>query len=283
MILSLTLAVALSAPPPVKLDGRWVSPRELPISRVHGYAELAGHAFVAGLDGLYRRRDGAWEKIDERPVRDMVSQSDKLWVLYGDGSVDKLEPGLDRLYYDVMSGASRRPWVSSLGSFPGGVAFGGSGGWATKSVEVKETYPKQLAGDVVTALWGGTDGLWVGTQKHGLFLFGRQGVERFGFAAGLPDSWVTAIKPFEGKPVVALADGGLVSINSGKVSPIAQPENHVRKLGVYGGRIVVGGMTGCWIGRGSNWQKLTDEETSGLVTDGPKLGVCTPSGIAWWK
>lgn len=291
MMLSL-MAAALLAPPPLALQERWKAPQDLPIARVHGYFEVGKQRYLAGIEGLYRK-EAQWERIDERPVREMML-SNAVWVLYGDGSVDKLDHQEGRLYFDVMAGAAKRPWVSCLGPIGDGVGFGGNGGWMVRgparAPKLSEFYPPELKGDVVTAISGGIGprGIttYVGTQKHGLFEFSKGNVKRYGFAAGLPDSWVTALSPGRGQLVVALADGGLVRIGkAGKVEPMPQPETRVRKLMSFRDGLVVGGMSGCWFGWGTSWQKLTEEETTGLAyRDGfQSLGVCTPTGITWWK
>jgi len=269
---------------PLRLDSEWAPPNYLPFARTHAVAATGPGAYaIGGLRGLYRGKPGSWQKVDERPVKQLVQSGGSVWALFGDGSVDKLDFDTDRLVFDVMSGRLKRPWVASLTPTASGLLCGGSGGWAELAKASVETYPKELEGQVVTAIarTGGT--VWVGTQRKGLFAFSGGKSQRFGFAAGLPDSWVTALLPTSDGLVVAVADGGLVRISDGKVQPIPSPSKRPRLLAQFRSRLVVGGMEGCWLQDGKSWQQLSSEETTCLTAIGDKLAVGTPYKLMWWR
>lgn len=276
------VAICLAASP-LRLDSEWAPPH-LPFARTHDIAATGpGSYAIGGLRGLYRGKPGSWHRVDERPVKQLAESGGAVWALFGDGSVDKLDFGADRLVFDVMSGRLKRPWVASLTPTANSLLCGGSGGWAEIGKASLETYPKELEGQVVTAIakTGGT--VWIGTQRRGLFAFGGGKSGRFGFAAGLPDSWVTALLPTANGLVVAVADGGLVRISNGKVQPLPSPSNKPRLLAAFQGRVVVGGMEGCWIQNGQAWQPLSMEETTCLTVLDGKLAVGSPHKLQWWS
>lgn len=286
MIVALALAAIASPPfgegitlPSLRMEESWAAPDELPISRAHAWVRHRAEQWLGGLGGLYRGKPGGWSKIDDRPVKEIVESGDAIWVLFGDGSVDKLEPKSDRLFYDVLKEASKRPWAACIGYSGDGLRFGGLGGWIDRGSRPGEAFPKELEGDVVTVALGD----YLGTQKHGLFRWRSGKLERYGFAAGIADSWITSLAKLPGKSDVAvgLADGGVVT-GVDRFKPLSQPSQKVRKLAVFGGRLVVGGMEGCFIQTRSGWQRLTGQETTCLAIDGKRLGVGTPTGITWW-
>jgi hypothetical protein len=277
------VAALLLAGGPLRLVSTWTAPGDLPFARIHGIAKVGPHLFVGGLAGLARRGDKLWELIDDRPVREVTTSGDSIWVLFGDGSVDKVEPLTNRLTYDVMKSASKRPWVASLAASSTGLLFGGLGGWSSRSGEFKERYPKELEGQVITSVFETSDGLWLGTQRGGLFQVVGTRIKRFGFSAGIPDSWVTALVEHRGRLVVGVADGGIVAISKGKVSPLTTTIDRVRKLAVFNGNLVVGGMDGASVQVGTEWQKLSGEETTSITVMDGMLGLGSPKGVSWWR
>lgn len=267
------------SPPNLTLEEAWTAPAELPIARVNAWIRHRDEQWMGGLGGLYRGKPGNWAKIDDRPVKEIAESGEALWVLFGDGSVDKLEPRSDRLFYDVLKEASKRPWAACIGLSGDGLRFGGLGGWIDRGRKPSESFPKAMEGDVVTVALGD----YLGTQKHGLFRWRNGKLDRYGFAAGVADSWITSLAklPSKDEVVVGLADGGVVT-GVDRFRPLNQPSQKVRKLAVYAGRLVVGGMEGCFIQSGSDWQRLTDQETTCVAVDGKRLGVGTPTGLSWW-
>jgi len=277
------VAICLAASP-LRLESEWARPSQLPFDRTHAIVGSGpGDYTIGGLRGLYQGRPGDWRQIDDRPVKQIVQIDDAIWVLFGDGSVDKIDYRTNRLVFDVMAGRLKRPWVASLSADRTGLLCGGSGGWAELGSKSLELYPKDLEGQVVTAIsrTGGT--VWVGTQRKGLFAFSGGNSKRFGFAAGLPDSWVTALRPTSEGLVVSVADGGLVRFAEGRLQPLASPTGKPRLLIQYRNRLVVGGMDGCWIQDRRSWQQLSNEETTCLSVLGGRLAVGTPRRLAWWN
>ena len=120
---------------------------DTPYPRVHGYASVNGVGYVGGLRGMARGTPGKWQILSRSAVRQVEQVGDSIWVLYGSGAVDKIEPRLDRLTYDVLAGAAKRPWTSCLSSRGDTVYFGGLGGWAEKTPKrLVEHYPKEMDG-----------------------------------------------------------------------------------------------------------------------------------------
>jgi len=278
----LTLAICLLSSP-LREHSVWTAPSQLPFQRVHAIARVDSETFIGGLRGLYKGGEGNWTKLDERPVKQMVVDRESIWVLYGDGSLDKIEPRTNRLVFDVLNGNAKRPWTSCLYRDSKGVVLGGLGGWIERGGRTAETYRKEFGDDVVTSLCRTESDLWIGTQRKGLFSFNDFGLRRFGFAAGLPDSWITATLYFKKHLLVGVADGGIVQKLGNKFISFESPSRKVRFLAEFHGRLVVGGMEGCWVQDGTNWQQLSTEETTCLSLLADKLAVGSPTSLRWWS
>jgi len=100
----LVAALVLSSRP-LQPVADWTAPQSLPFARVHSIAKMGSRYLVGGLKGLAQGNPDRWQQIDERPVRDGAASEGSLWVLFGDGSVDKLEPSANRLVFDALKGA----------------------------------------------------------------------------------------------------------------------------------------------------------------------------------
>jgi ligand-binding sensor domain-containing protein len=149
---------------------------------------------------------------------------------------------------------------------------------------MREFYPKELEGQVVTAILRFQGNLWVGTQKRGLFRIGKGGrIERYGFAAGLPDSWVTALAEVDGKLAAGVADGGVCLFESGRMTQLPGPSRHVLKLAVHRGYLVIGGQEGTWLRDGRKYQQLSQKEAVGLVALAGRLAVGAPDRLSFWR
>jgi hypothetical protein len=256
-------------------------PSKLPTTRVHGYASVGGWLAVGGPQGLYTGRPLQWNRVNQEPVRNLMAHGEAVWVLYGSGAVDKIEPGRDRLYADVLHGSAKRPWTSCLGSAGPTVLFGGHGGWIERDGSLVERYPAELAGDVVTAIAGSGKTRWVGTQKQGLVEFTGKRVRRWNPGTGLPDTWVTALQPTPTGLVVATATEGLFLLMQGKLKRIPSPSSRPRSLLGGPGWLAVGATDGAWLRHKGQWKKLSTggEETTALTTKGNRLAVSTAKGI----
>jgi ligand-binding sensor domain-containing protein len=260
--------------------GSWTA-KDLPFDRAHGLAFAGERWIVGGLRGLAIGKPGGdWKTISSEAVRQIATQGDSVWVVYGSGAVDKLEPQKDRAFYDVFHGAAKRPWASFLRVQSAGVLVGGHGGWLAKSPSgTRETYPEIMKGQVVTAILPTTTGTWFGTQ-NGLFRTQGEKVERFGFAAGIPDPWITALEHLGGKLVVATASGGLVRENaSGKFESLETPSKRSRSLVVVQKQLAIGTLDGAYLRQGANWKRLTEDEMTFLFVRGVELWIGSPSGV----
>ncbi len=260
--------------------GKWrreALPHGLPLARPHGLARVLSKWVVGGLQGLWIGRPGAWKGVDTTPVRQVLGDGKAVWVLFGNGALDKLEPALDRRHPDVLHGAAKRPWGSCLALGAGGLLIGGDGGWIEKRGDaLVERYPKELKGQVVTALAAAGSRRFVGTQKGGLFVFDGPKVWVANPGSGLRDPWVTALL-FRGNGVnVATATAGLFRLRNGRVEQMAGPTMRPRHLANQGRSLVVGGMDGAWRQERGGWEALVRaEEVTALTTD----ATVTASGV----
>lgn len=268
---------------PLQLEAEWSAPKHLPFERVHAVVGSPDALVLGGIKGVGLGAPGNWRKSEDRPVREMVGQGSDVWVLFGDGSVDKYQPKENRLYFDVLRNASKRPWASTVHSDGSAVYFGTLGGWIVKSKEFAEFHPKELDKQVITAIQKVGNDLWLGTQRAGVFRIRGKQIDRFGFAAGLPDSWVTSLANLDGKLVVGCADGGVSAFVEGKFTSFLAPTSKIRKLATYRGALVVGALDGAWVTSQTGWQKLKSEEATSLSTVGSRLAVGTPKGLAFWQ
>ncbi len=268
---------------------RWVGgawdrvqlPSSLPVTRPNGLADVNGRYIVGGIGGLFLGHPGDWTKVSSEPVRQILSDRDTAWIMYGSGAVDKMEPGSDRLFPDVFFGAVRRPWASCAALIEGKPVFGGEGGWTERGAELTEIYPKELDGDVVMAMAGRPGLRWVGTQKSGLFEFRGNRVLNWNPGNGLSDTWVTSLCPTDGGLIVGTATKGLFLLHNHQMRAIDSPTQRVVKLDTWKGGLVVGGMDGAWIQRAQAWEELPTggEETTSLVRVGESFAVVTASGV----
>jgi hypothetical protein len=230
------------------------------------------------LEGLFVQSGGKWTRIDERPVKEMAQSEKEVWVLFGDGSVDKIDPEAGRLYFDVLAGSVKRPWASSMAVYASNAMFGGFEGWCIKSPSsVSERVLPDLEGDVVTALASNGNSLCVGSQKHGLFAVSGSRVTRFGFAKGLLDTWVTALHFRKNDLWIGLAEKGLMRLNDGNLQPISEcPIRRVRKMTEFRGRLLVGGMDGVAVLESGSWKRVQDAECTALSVVGGEMMIGTP-------
>ncbi len=257
-------------------------PADWPFERIHGVEYAHGTWVAGGLRGLgIKRPNQPWEIISKNAVRQTARLGHDIYVLYGNGAVDKLDVKADRLYFDVLYERAKRPWTSVVRVCADQVLFGGHGGWTAKSGDrLREFYPSELAGETVTAIDMTADGAtWVGTQRQGLFRFKQGKPEKFGIAKGLPDTWVTGLSVARGQLFAGTASGGLVAFDGGQFRRVDSPSLRVRSLTTVGGRLVVGTLEGTWLRGESGWQTLGDEETTCVSTAGGQLWLGEPGGL----
>jgi len=253
----------------------------LPIGRVHGYAHVGEQTVVGGMEGLYIGHPGDWKVVSEEPVREVRQQGDVVWVLYGSGAVDKMEPRLDRLYPDVLHEAARRPWTASLGFSGPTVFLGGHGGWVEKGKSLSEKTVPELEEDVVTAIDGDEKTRWVGTQKNGLYRFSGSGKTVWNPANGLIDTWVTSLLHTREGLFVGTGTDGLYLLRNAKIFRTDCPARRHVLTRLWDAQVVVGDNDGAWIQQGSEWKPIPigRNETTFLTTDGSDLVVGTARGV----
>ena len=256
--------------------------QELPFERINGISVLGSKWVVGSMRGLYLGSPGTkWEKVSDQSIRQVASTKAGTWVLYGNGAVDKLDVASNRLYYDVLHGAVKRPWVGSLSVNGASLCFGGSGGWFEKLGEksLTETYPDELKGKEVTVVASDGTIKLLGTQD-GLFAVGTSKTKRFGFGDGLADVWITAMAKQGNSVVIGTYSGGLYSLTDGNLKKMDAPSTKVRSLLVWRNWIVLGGLDGAWIQTGHSWNKLTISETTFLNGTAESLMIGTPSSVS---
>jgi len=262
---------------------RQIMPGELPVARVQGLAQADGKWLVGGLSGLYMGAPGNWESVSADPVRQIVSYGGAVWALYGSGALEKLEPGKDRRFPDLLHGAVKRPWTSVLSVSEEKLLAGGQGGWVEKTAEGwEEHYPWMLKDQVVTAIAADGPNRWVGTQTGGLYRFEKLHVLHWTPAQGLSDPWVTSLAktPF-GMAVGTSGSGVFVVGKNDKVRAVKAPSKRIRHLTVVNGHLAVGTLEGAWVSSGSKWELLptNGEETTDLLSTGPSLTVLSSAGV----
>lgn len=256
-------------------------PSTCPAHRPQGLSRQGASFVLGGMNGLFVRRGGVWTHPSKEPVRQILGAGTDVWALYGSGAVDKLDVPHDQLVFDAINAGAKRPWTSCLAAFEGTVLFGGQGGWIERSKRgITEHYFKEIDNDVVMAAAGSGPVRWIGTQKSGLLRFGNGPLKQWNPGNGLTDTWVTALLHTRRGLYVATATDGLYLLVGDNIQRVDSPTKRPRHLTVLRGQLVVGGMDGAWVLKGSEWQPLptNGEETTSLA-GGQKLVVCTVSGV----
>ena len=264
---------------PLLHEGAW---QGLPMARVNGLASVGGSYVLGGLDGLFIGKPGDWKSVSKEPVRQIVSQGEAAWVLFGSGAVDKIEPLTDRRYPDVFFGAARRPWCSCLFATANKLFAGTTGGWIEKGPRgLAEHYPPALKGQIVTAVLPQGDAVWVGTQAGALFRFSGANVHRWTPAHGLMDSWVSSLAATPKGVFVGTYTAGLYRIKGSRAIKLPTPGERVRSLIVFRNRIALGLDQSAYLQDSGGWKPLQspDKETTGFCVVNGKLTVLTNLGV----
>ena len=265
---------------PIKLVKEY-SKQELPIERISGLSVVGSTWVVGGIRGLFIGSPGmTWKKVTDQSIRQVVTAKNEAWVLYGNGSVDKLDVAKDQLYYDVFHGAVKRPWVGSISKIGDSVCFGGSGGWFEKAggKSLAENYPAALASKNVTCnATLGSEKL-AGTQD-GLFVISGGQTKRLGFGDGLSDVWITSLVQKGSSVIVGTYVGGTYSYANHKLTPLESPSKKIRNMIVWRNQLVLGTLEGSWIQNGKSWTPLTKGETTFLTMINNSLFVGTPVSV----
>jgi len=268
--------------------GQWVIERsecELPVSRPNGLAYVAGRYVTGGLGGLWIGAPGHWTQAAPDSIRQVVTEGESVWIVHGDGALDKILPGSDRIYPDALSGQVKRPWTSCMRTAGSKVLLGGAGGWIERGDVAAEHYPTELDGQVVTAISSVGASVWVGTQDSGLIRFGGGAPKVWNPGNGLSDTWVTDLCHTPEGMFVATSHAGLFRIRGDSVERRDGPTQRVTKLAMWGNRLVVGGMDGAWVYTDGLWAPLDTnrEETTAIEAIHGKLAVCTAAGIFFFS
>lgn len=284
-MVSVAIAIIMGADSaPIKLVKEF-SKQELPFERINGISVTEDKWVVGSMRGLYVGTPGGeWEKISDQSIRQVVSSRGETWALYGNGSVDKMDVKSNRLYYDVLQGAVKRPWVGSISAIDNKILLGGSGGWFEKLGEksLTESYPDQLTGKHVTSLSKAKADTLIGTQD-GLFVSNGKQIKRFGFGDGLSDVWITSMIPKNNFVAVGSYNGGLYFYQDRYLIPVETPSKKIRNLLVWKSQLVVGTLEGTWIENGKKWTSLAKGENTFLSTINGSLVVGTPASITFFR
>lgn len=265
-------------------SGGWTRetlPTRIPVTRPNGFAEVQGAYVVGGMDGLFLGKPGQWKLVATDAIRQVCRLGSDVWVVHGNGALDKIDPSGDQIYPDVMTGASKRPWTSCVGHVGETALFGGMGGWSERTASIVERFPPVLKKDIVTAITGRASTRWIGTEQSGVVRFGPDGIHRWNPGNGLTDTWVTSFCRTPGGLVVGTMHSGLFMIVGDGIEAIASPTKRVTQLGLWKGTLVVGGMDGAWVRRGTKWSPLDThgEETTSLNELSGRLAITTASGL----
>ena len=265
-------------------DGTWSReslPSSLPTSRPNGFVAVDGTNIVGGINGLYIGKPGQWKSVCTDSIKQLQTIGSDVWVVHGNGALDKLDLGSGRLFPDVLTGASKRPWTSIIGISNKALLFGGLGGWTQWGQTLSETYPQELKGDVVTSITGNGDTRWIGTEQYGVFRFRNGKSKAWNPGNGLDDTWVTALCRSTTGLWVATLHAGLFQIAGDKISAVPCPSKRLTQLKVFKNQLVVGAMDGAWIYGRDGWERLATggEETTSLGEVGGELCVTTAQGI----
>lgn len=263
--------------------GNWLKeplPSSLPISRPNGIACVDGTFVIGGLGGLFVGRPGAWVSVCSDSIRQIIQVGHEVWVVHGNGALDKLDTKEDRLYPDIMTGASKRPWTSCVGVCGELLLCGGLGGWSERGKSDNESFPAELSKDVVTAIAGRDSTRWIATEQSGVVRFGPSGIHRWNPGNGLTDTWVTSLCRTQRGLVVGTMHAGLFLIVGDKIAGIPSPSLRVTQVFDRNGILIVGGMDGAWIQSGNTWKPLEihNEETTSIAQIGKTIAVTTASG-----
>lgn len=271
-------------------EGLWVEsakgwnqarlPTKLPVQRLHGLTVVGDTWLVGGPDGLWDGTPGKWRKLDPRPVRQIAAIQGMTWVLFGDGSIDKLDIAKDRRYDDVLHGAVKRPWAASL-AVGDVILFGGQGGWTEKTAtSMTENRPPELEGQVATAVLSHRGTVYVGTQRTGLWTANGASMKNVSLLEGLADTWVTSLAAVDGRVFVGTSHGGLARVEGSRAVPVPTPSVSINHLVVWRSMLVFGGNHGAWMSVSGRWLPLgpPETETTGFAFVGGGLFVLTPYG-----
>ncbi|MBI1332161.1 MAG: hypothetical protein GC165_04695 [Armatimonadetes bacterium] len=258
---------------------------QFPCERVAGLS-ISGRKWLAGgMRGLYiGEPNGQWKLVSDQAVRQVATNADGTWILYGNGSVDKVVVPQDRLYYDVFHGAVKRPWVSSMSSVGKGLTFGSHGGWfdRTSDKPLQESYPPAMSKQEVTCQLVLDGTRHVGTQD-GLFVFAKGGEKRLGFGNGLGDTWITSMALVGSKVFVGTYTSGLYELADGVAKSVQSPSKRVRSLTQWQGNLVLGSLDGTWMLAGGEWKPLGDGETTFLTDANGQLVVGSVKSVRFFR
>ena len=265
-------------------EGNWCRealPSSIPVDRPNGIAQVKGTTVIGGMNGLFIGGPGNWKQVCSDAIRQIRRVGQDVWVVHGSGALDRMDPSADQLFPDVMTGASKRPWTSCIGSTNQTLLFGGMGGWSERSDPMIERFPPELAKDVVTAI-AGRDGVrWIGTEQSGVIRFGSAGIRRWNPGNGLTDTWVTSLCRIPAGLVVGTMHAGLFEIVGDRIKAISSPTQRVTQVTLWSGQLVAGGMDGSWILRGARWMALPThgEETTSIGEVGGRLTITTATSV----
>jgi hypothetical protein len=254
-------------------------PSKLPVSRPNGVAQIGDVYVIGGIGGLFIGVPGDWKQVCADSIRQIVTRGEDVWVVHGNGAVDKVRPQEHYVWPDVLVGESKRPWTSCVNASASGLLFGGQGGWLERSAHETEHYPEILKGDIVQAIARQGEVRWVGSEKSGLVRFSGAGHKIWNPGNGLTDPNVTALIPIGSGAIVGTAHSGLFEVVGDNIHPLPGPTTRITALCRWDGALVMGGMDGCWVERAEGWAPLRTfgEETTSLSVLPSQLAVTTPT------
>lgn len=256
-------------------------PGQQPITRVHGLSSIQQRYLIGGLGGTFLGVPGNWRRLSSESLQSSTRDQNGVWFLLGSGSVNKIDLKTLDVTVSGLHGAVKRPQATALGSTGATTLFGLYGGWAEKDgKQTREKYPPELKGEFVTAIAGDTGTRWIGTQVSGLWRFNQGTQQNWNPASGLEDPWVTSIIVDKVQVWVGTYGSGLYTVAKGKLKSHDCPTQKVRRMALWGGNLVVGGLDGAWVQIKGQWRTFDTKgmETTGISVVGQSVWIMTPLG-----
>ena len=182
--------------------------------------------------------------------------------------------------------------VSALATGDGRLLIGGWAGWSAWDGRVWGHHDKdpELAGQVVTAIAARADGVWIGTQKQGLFRYAQGRYTHFFEAQGLTDDWITCLSATPARLMVGTYTGGLLEWDGARFCVRFRPGKYAIRavcLRPGGSRALAATPLGVYQEGTSGWAPLDPRfcggpETQALLALPSGLWIGSRTGLAYW-
>ena len=281
--------------------GAWEAralPPTLPSGDIYALAAYRGALWASTFDGGLLRLDGRGQSTVTRAdglradaPRALVVFGDSLYVRHTTGQLDCTDDG--RTWHRAFAGRDLpRSLVSALATDGARLYVGGWAGWSAWDGRAWEHHDKdpELAGQVVTAIAARADGVWIGTQKQGLFRYAGGRYTHFFEAQGLTDDWITCLSATPARLLVGTYTGGLSEWDGTRFVVRFRPEKYaIRALCLRSGdgRALAATPLGVYEEGAAGWTRLDPRrcggaETQALLPTPSGLWIGSRTGLAYW-